>query len=375
MKKKIGKFYDIMTTEGSTEATIFLYGFIGEEYSVGADGWEMTGNTDMSFIREIESLSEQYSVINVRINSWGGEIYHGLAMISAMQRCKAEVHTYIDGLAASMAGVIWLAGKKRHMAKNAMLMLHAGINVCYGNGKEMRETADILDQFTKTMILAIAESTGQTAEEINSKYFADYEDHWLTHDEVSAETGWLFSPEDYAAAAAIPDDITNMTYHQIVAHFKEKDDPKGQSIMQQVKAAFAELKAVFTPPPAAIQSPNNIQEMTIEDFKNSLTDGTLSPDDVKAHLASLETPATVAIVAPDDSAEKLSALEAKYAALEAKFVAFAAAPGAGKSAPQMPDEDHPVADGQLTEKQRYEAANKKLAAAADAGEPAKFVIQ
>lgn len=375
MKKKVGKFYDIMTQEDSNEATVFLYGYIGEEYSIGANGWELSGNTDTDFIKELDRLSAQYARINVRINSYGGEIYHGMPIISAMQRCKAEVHTYIDGLAASMAGVIWLCGKHRHMAKNAMLMLHAGSNICWGNAKDMREVAGVLDQFTKTMAIAIAESTAQSVDDIQKKYFSDYADHWLTHDEVAAESGWITDSEEYSAENEMPKAISTMKYHDLVAYFKEKDAPKErESIMQQVKSLFSDFTAAFTPPKAAIQSQPNTHDMTIEEFKASLKDGTLALDDVKEHLSSIATAATPQPEEDEDEAA-IKELKAMVATLTQKVEAFAAAPGAGKANPGFPEADHATADGSPTAQQRYDKANKEMAAAAETGETAKFVIQ
>ena len=361
-----------MTQEGSTDATILVYGYIGEEYSYGANGWEMTGNTDTDFIKEIDRLSESYSRINVRINSPGGEVYHGLPIISAMQRCKAEVHTYIDGMACSMAGVIWLAGKHRHMAKNGMLMLHAGSNICWGNAKDMRETADVLDQFTKTLAMAIADSTGQPLEDIMGKYFSDYADHWLTHEDVAA-TGWITDAEEYTAADdAMPKAAATMSYKDLIAFFKEKETPKGQSIMEQVKSAFAELRAAIIPPTPTpvIQSPTNNQDMTLEEFKAALADNTLKLDDVTAHLASL-TPAPVALA--EDAA--IASLKAELAALRAEVKAFGEAPAAQRSTPGLPETDLPVDDGALTAAQRYEAKNKELNAAVNSRETASFVMQ
>lgn len=381
MKKKVGKYYDIMTVEGSNEATIFLYGYIGEEWSWDGTEYKQTGITDTDFLQELGELAKKYTRLNLRINSFGGEIYHGLAIVTAIQRCPVEVHTYIDGIAASMAGVIWMAAKNRHMAKNSMLMIHAGSNICWGNAKDMRECADILDQFTKTLCTAMATSTGQEYDDIWNKYFADYADHWLTHDEVDAQ-GWITDKEEYDAATdAEPEALARMTYRDLVAHFKEKESPKGQSIMQQLKSVFTEIRAVLIPPAPMpdIQSQTNIQDMKLEDFKASLADGSLTLADVKAHLDSIH-PAPAAAADPgegddDDEDAVVAALRQELSALRAEFKAFTAAPAAGKAAPGMPDGDAPTNDGRVTIQQRYDQRNKEMAAAADQGEAAKFEMQ
>lgn len=370
------KYFNILAAEDGTEATMFLYGYIGEEWAFTGERWEMTGVTDIEFVKEFNRLSAQYGTIHLRINSYGGEILHGAAIVSAIQNSKAEVHTWCDGMAASMGAGIFLAGKKRHMAKNAMLMLHSALNICWGNAKEMRECADTLDKFSASIIAGMAASTGLSEADIKTKYFDDYADHWLTYADALADGLITEKEEEYEAeAGAMPTNLASMTYGQLVNHFHEQQHPEGRSLLQQLRAAWQNtIAAVTGDKPSPIQSQSETQDMTLKDFTDSLAAGTLKLEDVQAHLATLAPPKAEA--APEESPEKkeMAALKAQVEQLSATIAAWGKTPGAGKSTPPMPGDDLPAADGGNTIEARLKATNEALAKAADANESARFVI-
>lgn len=372
--KKEQKYYNILTTEGAAEATILLYGYIGD-----ARDWytgEQLGVTDVVFVQELDRLAAKYNTIHVRINSPGGEIFHGSAIVTALRNCKAEVNTWIDGVAASMAGVIWMAGKKRHMAKNGMLMIHAASGLCWGNAADMREMAGTLEAFDQSLVTSCASSLGMSEEDMKKKYF-DGKDHWLTWNDVNGE-GWLSEPDDYQAAAPLPEDITKMSLHDLVAYFDRQKQPDGGSLFQRLFAAWNNaLAAVTGGKQNHIHSQSELEIMNLKEFQDSLADGTLKLDEVKAHLASLEPPAPPATPepapAPAESPE-LVALKAQIEELKNTISAWGKAPGEGKTTPAVPGEDLPTADGAQTLKARIEAAARMYNKAAETNEPAQFVI-
>lgn len=103
-------------------ATMLIYKHIGNDTQLG---FGIDGN---SFANEIMYVNEYYSdsvnKINVRINSTGGDVQEGLSIVSAILNSKIPCDTYIDGMAYSMAGVIAMCGKKKHMADYATFMMH-----------------------------------------------------------------------------------------------------------------------------------------------------------------------------------------------------------------------------------------------------------
>jgi len=140
-----------------TEATILLYDQIGD--SVDPDGNYVFGISGATFAHEMQWLGSQVETINVRINSVGGSVLDGYSIVSAILSSKATVNTYIDGLAASIAGVIALAGKKLFMMDYGTLMLHnpSGTN-----------DSKLLDVVKDTLVTIISGRTGKTAEDISA---------------------------------------------------------------------------------------------------------------------------------------------------------------------------------------------------------------
>jgi ATP-dependent protease ClpP protease subunit len=94
-------------------ADIFIYGVIGEKI----DG-------DI-IAQEIYNLNRMgITTINERINSPGGIVLNGLSVVTANLNSQATINTYNDGVAASMAAIIWITGYNTYMADYARLMFH-----------------------------------------------------------------------------------------------------------------------------------------------------------------------------------------------------------------------------------------------------------
>ena len=100
---------------GEDACCILLYGDIGEYSDV----------TAAAIVRELMEAEASGKRIDVRINSNGGDVYTGIAIFNALRGSKADIHIYVDGIAASMASVIALCGKPVEMSKYARLMLHS----------------------------------------------------------------------------------------------------------------------------------------------------------------------------------------------------------------------------------------------------------
>lgn len=114
------KFIKNITDGG--EATIVLYNQIGD--SINADGNYTVGISGTAFANEMQYLQNNSKKINVRINSIGGSVMDGYSIISSILNSQIPVDTYIDGIAASIAGVVAVSGKKVYMMDYGTLMLH-----------------------------------------------------------------------------------------------------------------------------------------------------------------------------------------------------------------------------------------------------------
>jgi ATP-dependent Clp protease protease subunit len=106
--------------------------------------------------------------IKLRINSYGGSLFAGLAVLDTIRNIKSEIHTYVDGSAASAATIISIAGSKRFIGKNSMMLIHQLTTGAYGkfseleddmenNKRLMKMIKDIYKQYTKVPMKNIDE--------------------------------------------------------------------------------------------------------------------------------------------------------------------------------------------------------------------------
>lgn len=173
MKK--GFFNVILPRKELAAVSILLYGDIGQNGQDPVDS--------AAVVTEIKDLSSRYKNIDVRINSMGGEVYAGLAIFNALKESDANIHIYIDGVAASMAGVIALCGKPLHMSRYSRLMLHSVSGGVSGSSQYIRAYADQIDALTNTLVDIVAERAGMSADEVRAKWF-EGSDHWISAQEA-----------------------------------------------------------------------------------------------------------------------------------------------------------------------------------------------
>ena len=124
------------------------------------------GVSAASFAQDLKSCGNNLKQINLHIHSPGGDVFDGIAIYNLLKNHPANVTVYIDGLAASMASVIAMAGNEVIMPENAMMMIHKPWGIQGGDAEDMRKYADLLDKVENTLIPAYATKTGKTPEEL-----------------------------------------------------------------------------------------------------------------------------------------------------------------------------------------------------------------
>lgn len=149
--KKFWQFKAEANTPGVGELT--LYGDISDMT------WWGDEVTPKQFKEDLDALGE-ISELRIYINSGGGDVFAGQAIHSMLKRHSATKVVYIDGLAASIASVIAMAGDKIIMPSNAMMMIHKCWTIALGNADEMRKIADDLDKIDESIIAAYVGKTG-----------------------------------------------------------------------------------------------------------------------------------------------------------------------------------------------------------------------
>lgn len=140
---------------------ILIYGYIGSSEwndvrakDVAASLAELAGEDD----------------ITVRINSIGGGVYEGIAIYSLL-RARAEVskiNVVIDGIAASIATIVAMAGDDIAIAEDASFMIHNPWTIAIGESQDLRKSADELDRLTDQMVAVYERRSKNKAEDISS---------------------------------------------------------------------------------------------------------------------------------------------------------------------------------------------------------------
>ncbi|WP_153164294.1 MULTISPECIES: ClpP-like prohead protease/major capsid protein fusion protein [Stenotrophomonas] len=176
---------------------LLIYGDIGE-------CWWTESVTAQSVAQQLNDLDSTVATINVRINSYGGSVADGLAIYNALKRHKAAKAVTVDGVAMSSASLIAMAGDTVSMPATSILMIHAPWGGVYGNAKELRQYADVLDTFSASMADAYVKKSGKSKEEILG-LLQDGEDHYYTGEEAVA-AGFADAVDSDAQEEADPDE-------------------------------------------------------------------------------------------------------------------------------------------------------------------------
>ena len=135
-------------------AEVLIYDEIGA-YGVTAKG----------FLAELGALPDGVP-IDLRLNSPGGSVFDAVAIYNALQRHEGEITVWIDGIAASAASYVAMAGDEIVMPENAFLMIHNPSGLVMGTSAEMREMAATMDKIAGSMIRGYAARSGRSEEEI-----------------------------------------------------------------------------------------------------------------------------------------------------------------------------------------------------------------
>lgn len=153
--------------------------------SIGEDWWSGGGVTAKKFQQELSEIKAKQ--IDLHINSPGGAVFDGVAIYNLLKQHEANITTYIDGLAASIASVVALAGDKVVMAENALYMIHNPSGMVVGTAADMRNLADVLDKVRGTMSTVYVNKSGKTQDEVFALLDAET---WMTAEEA-LEAGFV----------------------------------------------------------------------------------------------------------------------------------------------------------------------------------------
>jgi len=186
---------------------------------IGKDWWSDSGVDAVGFADQLKAIPKGRK-INVRINSPGGNVWDGLTIYNLLRDRKQDVTCYIDGVAASIASIIALAGEKVVMPKNAMMMIHDPSGMCAGTAEDMRKMAECLDRHKDSLVSIYVDETGQSEAKIREKMSAET---WFTGQDaldfglctdLSEEVQIAASAHDFSRFRNVPDSLRDRPSNQ-----------------------------------------------------------------------------------------------------------------------------------------------------------------
>ena len=233
--------YVVGEAKAGEVACIRLYGKINEDTA-------RYFNSEFAWLQDYIKPSK----IIVNINSEGGSVVHGMGVYSMIRNCPIETETIIEGIAASMASVIWAAGTRSYMRDYSILMVH---NPFLASSKEKESN----DEGTKQMI----EAFRKQIETVYTKRFglskAKVQE---IMDGKEGCDGTYFDAKQAVQAGIIPAENVIKTSKQVCTKVKNtiegvEDVAKIQEMMTSINAELGEIKPVENT--SSIHNQNQIQ--------------------------------------------------------------------------------------------------------------------
>lgn len=210
MTKEVKRFFNLVLN--GNVADLDIYGdIVSEAYS-----WDESDMNVFRLSKRLEQL-EGVTQINVNINSYGGEVAEGIAIYNALVRHPAKIVTRCDGMACSIASVIFMAGDERIMYEPSMLMIHNASSMAWGTAADLRKAADDNEKITSMSKAAYLQSVNITEEELTAL--------------MDSET-WIS-----------PAEALNMGFATAIESRSDPTDPS-QSVRSSVFEMIAAAKAV-----------------------------------------------------------------------------------------------------------------------------------
>lgn len=164
---KVGSWFEIKNLSAET-VNIAIYDEIG--------AWGVTAS---DFVNELKGVNAQN--IQLSINSPGGDVFDGLAILNSLRQHPANVSVVVDGVAASAASFIAMAGDSVKIAPQAMMMIHDASGLVIGNAQDMQEMSALLEKTSDNIANVYAQRAGGTQEEWRTAMKAET---WYTDQEA-----------------------------------------------------------------------------------------------------------------------------------------------------------------------------------------------
>jgi ATP-dependent Clp protease protease subunit len=176
--------------------TLEVYDVIGADFF--GDG------ITASAVSDAIAQAGQHDSVALRINSPGGDAFEGVAIYNVLKNHGKPVNVYVDGLAASAASIIAMAGDTICMGTGSMLMIHPAQGMAMGDAKAVREFADTLDQVSASIADIYVERTKNSKKSVTEMMNAET---WMSAKEA-VKNGFATSVADNAKTVSNAFDLS-----------------------------------------------------------------------------------------------------------------------------------------------------------------------
>lgn len=146
--------FEFKAADVDGNAELLLYEFIGYDW------WSDSGMTAKQFDDELKGLGVVKN-LTIRINSPGGDVWDGMSIFNMLATYSAPTTVIVEGLAASIASVIAMAGDTVKAAEMSQLMIHDSWTYGVGNEQAFRELADVLSKIDGQIAETYAKRAGK----------------------------------------------------------------------------------------------------------------------------------------------------------------------------------------------------------------------
>lgn len=163
----------VKNKKGEDACNLFLYDVIGSGF--------FGGGINPKDVADQLGSAKGAKNLNIYINSPGGDVFDAQAIVENINRFGATKNVFIDGMAASAASIIAMAGDTITMGKASFMMIHDPWGMTMGTAEEMRATADMLDKVRGTLVDTYVKRTGNSADQVSDWMHAET---WFTAEDA-----------------------------------------------------------------------------------------------------------------------------------------------------------------------------------------------
>jgi ATP-dependent protease ClpP protease subunit len=179
--------------KSGSSGSLYLYGDVGGWWG-GINAKQITDTLKDLALNGVDELS-------CYVNSYGGDVFEGFAIYNALKRFDGDVTMYVDGIAASAASLICMAGKSICMSSASMMMIHEASVFNGGTAEDHEAAAAMLAKINESLISVYAARSGESESSVK-QMLAD--ETWLTAKEAKSKgfCDQILKDDDDASAEA-----------------------------------------------------------------------------------------------------------------------------------------------------------------------------